>query len=184
MSSSFPRILLVPLLVVAGMSTYQLHARESSGVTTGAKTHGERWIPNPPDEVATAQFLADRDAYFAELVAVAAYLDGLEAARLAAEAEAARQAAQNATRTVSRASVSTVTGQCGGATNGADQYIARESGGNPGIYNTGGSGAWGCYQIMPGTWASSCSDLGQHGTASPAAQAACASRLPLSAWGG
>lgn len=74
------------------------------------------------------------------------------------------------------------TGECGGATNGADQFIQRESGGNPGIYNQGGSGAWGCYQIMPGTWAASCSDLGVHGQASPAAQAACASRLPLSAW--
>lgn len=73
-------------------------------------------------------------------------------------------------------------GACGGATNGADAFINRESKGNPTIYNTQGSGAWGCYQIMPGTWASSCSDLGQHGSASASVQAACASRLPLSAW--
>jgi len=74
----------------------------------------------------------------------------------------------------------TVSGPCGGATNGADRFIGRESGGNPNARNS--SGAWGCYQIMPGTWNSSCSDLGQHGSASTEAQAACASRLPSSAW--
>ena len=75
---------------------------------------------------------------------------------------------------------SSVGGACGGATNGADAYIGRESGGNPNARNS--SGAWGCYQIMPGTWSSSCSDLGQHGSASTEAQAQCASRLPSSSW--
>ena len=74
----------------------------------------------------------------------------------------------------------TVGGACGGATNGADRFIGAESGGNPNARNS--SGAWGCYQIMPGTWSSSCSDLGQHGSASTEAQAACASRLPSSSW--
>lgn len=73
-----------------------------------------------------------------------------------------------------------VGGGCGGATNGADRYIGRESGGNPNARNP--SGAWGCYQIMPGTWSSSCSDLGSHGSASTSAQAQCASRLPQNAW--
>jgi len=73
-----------------------------------------------------------------------------------------------------------VGGACGGATNGADRFIGAESGGNPNARNS--SGAWGCYQIMPGTWSSSCSDLGQHGSASTDAQAQCASRLPSSAW--
>jgi hypothetical protein len=78
-----------------------------------------------------------------------------------------------------------VTGACGGATNGADQFIARESGGNPNIYNGGGSGAWGCYQIMPATWAGAgCNEIGTFGSATPAQQAQCASRLSLSAWGG
>lgn len=77
---------------------------------------------------------------------------------------------------------STVSGACGGATNGADAYIGRESGGNPNAYNP--SGAWGCYQIMPGTWASSCSDVGSYGSASPSQQAQCASRLPQSSWAG
>jgi hypothetical protein len=73
-----------------------------------------------------------------------------------------------------------VGGACGGASNGADRFIGKESGGNPNARNA--SGAWGCYQIMPGTWASSCSDLGAHGSASTQAQAACASRLPSSSW--
>lgn len=75
------------------------------------------------------------------------------------------------------------TGACGGATNGADQYIGRESGGDPSAVNQG-SGAYGCYQIMPSTWASSCSDLGPQSGSSASTQAQCASRLPSSAWGG
>jgi hypothetical protein len=75
------------------------------------------------------------------------------------------------------------TGACGGATNGADQYIGRESGGDPGAVNQG-SGAYGCYQIMPGTWGASCSDLGPQSGSSASTQAQCASRLPSSAWGG
>jgi hypothetical protein len=79
----------------------------------------------------------------------------------------------------------TPTGACGGATNGADRYIGRESGGNPGIYNSEGSGAWGCYQIEPGTWeGAGCDAFGSYGSANAQEQAECASRLPLSAWGG
>jgi hypothetical protein len=74
------------------------------------------------------------------------------------------------------------TGACGGASNGADQYIGRESGGDPSAANA--SGAYGCYQIMPGTWAASCSDLGPEGGSSAGTQAQCASRLPLGSWGG
>jgi Transglycosylase-like domain len=99
----------------------------------------------------------------------------------AAEAEKAAAAkSKSAARTGRGGGGGNVGGSCGGATNGADAYIGRESGGNPNARNA--SGAWGCYQIMPGTWASSCSDLGQHGSASTEAQAACASRLPSSAW--
>jgi soluble lytic murein transglycosylase-like protein len=104
---------------------------------------------------------------------------------IAAEAEKAAAAADASkpkpvARTGRGGGGSSVGGACGGATNGADSYIGRESGGDPNARNA--SGAWGCYQIMPGTWSSSCSDLGQHGSASTEAQAACASRLPSSAW--
>jgi Transglycosylase-like domain len=75
------------------------------------------------------------------------------------------------------------TGACGGATNGADQYVARESNGDPSAVNRG-SGAYGCYQIMPSTWAANCSDLGSESGSSAPTQAQCASRLPPSAWGG
>jgi hypothetical protein len=101
----------------------------------------------------------------------------------AAEAEQAAAAARAkpAARTGRGGSTGgSVGGSCGGATNGADRFIGAESGGNPNARNA--SGAWGCYQIMPGTWRSSCSDLGQHGSASTDAQAACASRLPSSSW--
>lgn len=73
-------------------------------------------------------------------------------------------------------------GECGGSEGGRDAYIARESGGDPNVWNTTGSGAWGCWQIIPGTWNSSCSDIGVHGQATVEQQAACASRLPHSAW--
>ena len=117
------------------------------------------------------------------------YLQWLQQqAEQAQQAEIARQqqVAQQQAVTQSHVNAPVVsnqgTGACGGATNGADQYIHRESGGSPTVANP--SGAYGCYQIMPATWASSCSDLGPEIGSSPSAQAACASRLPLSAWGG
>src|ERR1700730_12882967 len=103
-----------------------------------------------------------------------------EAEQAAAAADARRKPAAPTGRGGSSGGGSNVGGACGGASNGADAYIGRESGGNPNARNP--SGAWGCYQIMPGTWSSSCSDLGAHGSASTEAQAQCASRLPSSSW--
>lgn len=185
MRPSFPRIILIlSLCLVVG---YGFHSRVHPGhltVTTVAKTHGERWIPNPPDEVATAQFLADRDAYFAELVAVAAYLDALEQGRLAAEAEAAALAAQNAVRTVSRPAVSTVTGgDCAPVAAIIGWGIVnRESGGNPNAANP--SGAFGCSQTLLSHYNGGiCSGLDPY---TVAGQAACTQilydRAGLSPW--
>jgi len=110
----------------------------------------------------------------------AAAAEAEQAAQAAAAANAKKKPAAPTGRGGSSGGGSSVGGACGGASNGADAYIGRESGGNPNARNA--SGAWGCYQIMPGTWSSSCSDLGQHGSASTQAQAQCASRLPSSAW--
>ena len=110
----------------------------------------------------------------------AAAAEAEQAAQAAAAANAKKKPAAPTGRGGSSGGGSSVGGACGGASNGADAYIGRESGGNPNARNA--SGAWGCYQIMPGTWASSCSDLGQHGSASTEAQAQCASRLPSSSW--
>lgn len=102
------------------------------------------------------------------------------AAAAAAKARAPKPAPARTGRVGGGGGGSNVGGACGGASNGADAYIGRESGGNPNARNP--SGAWGCYQIMPGTWSGSCSDLGSHGSASTSAQAECASRLPHSSW--
>jgi Transglycosylase-like domain len=129
------------------------------------------------------------DAFFQAAAAAEA-----EQAAAAAAAEAEQAAAAAAARSKPKPAPAAPTGRggssggggtsvggaCGGASNGADAFIGRESGGNPNARNS--SGAWGCYQIMPGTWSSTCSDLGQHGSASTEAQAQCASRLPSSAW--
>ena len=111
-----------------------------------------------------------------------------EAARAAEVARVQQQqvAQQPAPRVQPSAPAPSGGGAVGACTGFAvpDYIIQRESGGNPNISNSGGSGAYGCYQIMPATWASSCRDLGPEIGSSPATQAQCASRLPLSAWGG
>jgi soluble lytic murein transglycosylase-like protein len=133
-------------------------------------------------DAAEKRFTEAFNAHQAEMFFQAAAAAEAEKAAEAANAAKAKAAAARTGRggSSSRTSSGSVSGACGGASNGADAYIGRESGGNPNARNS--SGAWGCYQIMPGTWQSSCSDLGQHGSASTEAQAQCASRLPSSAW--
>lgn len=152
--------------------------RPAAGVTTGS-----------PAPVAVTGADPDGTAGLVLAVFVSHELERIDRERIEAEHVAEYLAAVEAERVAQARRIPTAPsasrgggGTCGGATNGADAYIGRESGGNPDVWNTGGSGAWGCYQIMPGTWAGSCSDLGAHGSADAAAQAACASRLPLSAW--
>jgi hypothetical protein len=50
--------------------------------------------------------------------------------------------------------------------------IAHESRGNPYVYNSSGSGAWGLYQFMPGTWAAAGGNPADFGHASPGEQTA------------
>ena len=126
-------------------------------------------------DAAEKRFVEAFNAHQAELFFQAAAAAEAEQAAAAAKAKSAARTGRGGS-----SSGGSVSGSCGGATNGADRFIGAESGGNPNARNA--SGAWGCYQIMPGTWSSSCSDLGQHGSASTEAQAACASRLPSSSW--
>jgi soluble lytic murein transglycosylase-like protein len=128
-----------------------------------------------------ARWVEAFNAHQAELFyQAAAAAEAEQAAQAAAAANAKKKAAAPTGRGGGGGGGSSVGGACGGATNGADRFIGAESGGNPNARNS--SGAWGCYQIMPGTWRSSCSDLGAHGSASTDAQAQCASRLPSSSW--
>jgi soluble lytic murein transglycosylase-like protein len=177
---------LAPVVIVAAIAGAAGYRAQDSGSgrrldelsqeRPAAATHFpvEGALAAASQDAAEKRFVEAFNAHQAELFFQAA----AEAEQAAAQAKSA--AARSGRGGSSGASGGTVSGQCGGATNGADAYIGRESGGNPNARNP--SGAWGCYQIMPGTWSGSCSDLGQYGSASTQAQAACASRLPSSAW--
>jgi hypothetical protein len=116
------------------------------------------------------------NAVWANAVAENEAIAAQQAADAAAWAAAHRPAPHQNPTAAPRA---TSTGACGGA--GAnDQFIGRESGGNPNAQNP--SGAYGCYQILPSTWAGSCSDLGAEIGSSASTQAQCASRLSSSNW--
>jgi muramidase (phage lysozyme) len=118
-----------------------------------------------------------------DMQAVVDYVASLEAA----EAQAAAQAAQP------RSGYATYSNSHPG------DFLAcvrqRESGGNYGIYNAGGSGAAGAYQFMPGTWNSIAASSGRGdlvgidpAQASPADQDAMAQALyaqqGAGPWGG
>ena len=179
---------LAPVVIVAAIAGAAGYRAQDSGSgrrldelsqeRPAAATHFpvEGALAAASQDAAEKRFVEAFNAHQAELFFQAA----AEAEQAAAAARANSAAARSGRGGSSGGGGSTVGGQCGGATNGADAYIARESGGNPNARNA--RGAWGCYQIMPGTWNGSCSDLGQYGSASTQAQAACASRLPQSSW--
>jgi len=179
---------LAPVVIVAAIAGAAGYRAQDSGSgrrldelsqeRPAAATHFpvEGALAAASQDAAEKRFVEAFNAHQAELFFQAA----AEAEQAAAAAQAKSAAARTGRGGSSGGGGGTVSGPCGGATNGADAYIARESGGNPNARNP--SGAWGCYQIMPGTWNGSCSDLGQYGSASTQAQAACASRLPSSAW--
>lgn len=172
------------------------HPSQAERPTGGRTQTIETTAAAPSTDLSAGLLRAQAYVEFVTALDVQTYVNGVIAGQVgdyitavqAAEAEAARLAAARVvvpSYVAPSAPRGNVTGACGGATNGADQFIGRESGGDPNVYNTGGSGAWGCYQLMPMHFApgATCSDM-VYGQASPAQQAECASRLPLSAWGG
>ena len=64
-----------------------------------------------------------------------------------------------------RASVTSGGSSSGGSSSGGGDFLScvrnRESGGNYGVYNSGGSGAAGAYQFLPGTWNSIAASSGR-----------------------
>lgn len=163
----------------------EAHSHHADHQLVGAVASGDG-LPATPLEIGELEVArVQRYVHAVQVDEVGRYLAAVaaeeaEQARLAAEAQPSGSSAVPA-----QVPVQAADGVCGGATNGADQFIDRESGGNPGIYNTGGSGAWGCYQLMPEHFAAggTCDDF-VYGAASAEQQAECASRLPLSAWSG
>jgi soluble lytic murein transglycosylase-like protein len=203
------RILLiaVPLVVVAIAAGVAVAAPSDAEHSRGPrldKLHAERPIAASDS---TADFSVTDAGFqkaatdiqnYVRAVQLSEYLQTLDmqavvdyvAAREAAEAAAAQAAAQAAQP---RSGYATYSNSYPG------DFLAcvrqRESGGNYGIYNAGGSGAAGAYQFMPGTWNSIAASSGRGdlvgidpAQASPADQDAMAQALyaqqGAGPWGG
>jgi len=195
------------LLLVAPLCAVAIAASVAAAAPSGAehsrgprldKLHAERPIAAASSTASTSLSLFQADATalqnYLETRAVGEYLvmrivgDYL-ASRIAADAAAA-EAQTAATRQVS-SSVSS-------SSNPGDFLSCvrnRESGGNYGVYNSGGSGAAGAYQFMSGTWNSIAASSGRPdlvgvdpAQASPADQDAMAQALyaqqGAAPWGG
>ena len=202
------RILLIaaPLVVVAIAASVAVASPSDAEHSRGSrldKLHAER----PTAASDSTADLAITDAGFDKAATdIVNYVKAVEAAELndylrnigaqvvgeyiaslqAAEAQAAAAAAPRASTTVYSSSY-------------PGDFLAcvrqRESGGNYGIYNSGGSGAAGAYQFMPGTWNSIAASVGRGdlvgldpAQASPADQDAMAQALyaqqGAGPWGG
>lgn len=164
--------------------------RPTAGVETGT-SEGERSTFAAAYDLAATQVTDYLEGLERERQAVAAYLDALEAARLAAEAEAARvAAAQQAARpTPSSSGTIQVPSSCDGHVVPA-YIIQRESGCNYGAVNPSGCGGASCvglYQFDLRHFTSgACMGLDWH---NPADQDECARRISnggtnLAPWGG
>jgi len=169
-------LILGPLCVVAVAASVAVAAPSDAEKSRGPrldKLHAERLIAatNVGNEVSTeariVQDSHDIQEYFDGVVAglvreyvdsvvVKEYVDSVVVKEYVDSVVAAEAARAAAPRQVSR-SVS-YNSNPGGFLSCVRQ---RESGGNYGVYNSGGSGAAGAYQFMPGTWNSIAASSGR-----------------------
>jgi hypothetical protein len=196
------RVLLIatPLCVVAIAASVAVAAPSSDAGHRGArldKLHAER--PDAASVSTDAQVIIDQyqvaqaDKFFTAYLA-----DKFFTAYLADKYFTAVLEAQQA-ELASRAQYSAPSSRSVYSDSNPGDFLAcvrqRESGGNYGIYNSGGSGAAGAYQFMPGTWSSIAASTGRTdlvgmdpAQASPADQDAMAQALyaqqGAAPWGG
>ena len=208
------RLLLIaaPLLVVAIAASVAVAAPSSAEHSRGPKLdklHAERPIAASESSSAalsitdagfeiaakqvqdylTALQYQELGAYMRalDMQAVVDYIASLQAAEAVQAAQAAQVAAPH--RVSSAVSYSSNPGDF------LSCVRNRESGGNYGVYNSGGSGAAGAYQFMPGTWNSIAASSGRSdlvgldpAQAAPADQDAMAQQLYAqqgsAPWGG
>jgi hypothetical protein len=194
-------LIAAPLCVVAIAASVAVANPSDAERSRGPRLdrlHAERPIAatNVDDGVSTEvkilQDTHDIQEYFDAVTAqlVSEYVTAVKAAEDAQAAEAAQAAQAAAPRQVS--SFVSSDSNPGGFLSCVRQ---RESGGNYGVYNSGGSGAAGAYQFMPGTWNSIAASTGRGdlvgvdpAQAAPADQDAMAAALYAqqgsSPWGG
>jgi hypothetical protein len=164
------RLMLIaaPLCVVAIAASVAVAAPSDTEHAVGPKLdklHAERPIAassdldavNAADAVQQVQrvhdFLLDLSVTdYLKSLALTDYLDSLQAQ------EAAQAAATPPVSTASQGASVSYSSNPGGFLSCVRQ---RESGGNYGVYNSGGSGAAGAYQFLPGTWNSVASSSGR-----------------------
>jgi len=190
------RLMLVvtPLCVVAVAASVAFASpsdAEHSGNAKLDNLHAERPTaaityldPSVQGALEIAQLTADVNQYV-QTVTLQQYLDALNLSAYLASLPAS---------TPARASTTS-----GGSSSGGGDFLScvrnRESGGDYGVYNSGGSGAAGAYQFLPGTWNSIAASSGRGdlvgvdpAQASPADQDAMAAALyaqqGASPWGG
>jgi hypothetical protein len=129
--------------------------------------------PAPKFELSSREVALNRAAAWRGLTV--GYLR--DTAALQAEAERrAVLAAASRPRSSGSGGGASVTGECTGGPVSAT-VVQNESGGDPNVWNTQGSGAWGCWQIIPRTWNGLCSDIGPHGATGVDGQRECANRI-------
>jgi hypothetical protein len=161
------RLMLVaaPLCVVAVAASVAFASPSDAEHSSNAKLdnlHAERPTaaityldPSVQGALDVAQLTADVDQYV-QAVTLQQYLDAVNLSAYLASLPASPPV---------RASATSGGSSSGGSSSGGGDFLScvrnRESGGNYGVYNSGGSGAAGAYQFLPGTWNSIAASSGR-----------------------